>query len=186
MTKTYKCLQCDKTFKRKNYRLKHVRNQHQFFQCEICSQHIKEGSRNVHIMRCKRREQLKTTRCLLCNKNFAFENILYHLKNTHNAWEHIKISPKPAARSPPPLVYEDKGLQVTDGTIAPPTTPEQQVPEEIEKIVQELRNLEQATQNIQEQATQEQMPENSAEQLMDISSEDLVKFNDFDFNLLLL
>ena len=92
----------------------------------------------------------------------------------------------PAARSPPPLVYEDKGLQVADGTIAPPTTPEQQVPEEIEKIVHELRNLEQATQNIQEQATQEQMPENSAEQLMDISSEDLVKFNDFDFNLLLL
>ena len=75
---------------------------------------------------------------------------------------------------------------MTDGTIAPPTTPEQQVPEEIEKIVQELRNLEQATRNIQEQATQEQMPENSAEQLMDISSEDLVKFNDFDFNLLLL
>ena len=62
------------------------------------------------------------------------------------------------------------------------------MPEEIEKIVQELRNLEQATQNIQEQATQEQMHENpvTTEQLMDISSEDLVKFNDFDFNLLLL
>ena len=104
MPKTYKCLQCDKTFKRKNYRLKHVRNQHQFFQCEICSQHIKEGSRTVHILRCKRREQLKTTRCLLCNKNFAFDNILYHLKNTHNVWEHIKISPKPAARSPPPMM----------------------------------------------------------------------------------
>ena len=94
----------------------------------------------------------------------------------------------PTARSPPPLTYEDKGLQVEDGTIAPPTTPEQQVPEEIEKIVHELRNLEQATQNIQEQATQEQMTENpvTTEQLMDISSEDLVKFNDFDFNLLLL
>ena len=93
---------------------------------------------------------------------------------------------KSTARSPPPLVYEDKGLQVTDGTVAPPTTPEEQVPEEIEKIVQELKNLEEATQNIQEQATQKQMPENSAEQLMDISSDDLVKFNDFDFNLLLL
>ena len=92
----------------------------------------------------------------------------------------------PTARSPPPIIYEDKGLQVTDGTIAPPTTPEQQVPEEIEKIVQELRNLEQATQNIQEQATQEQRTENSAEQLMDISSEDLIKFDNFDFNLLLL
>ena len=96
------------------------------------------------------------------------------------------MTPKPAARSPPPLVYEDKGLQVENGRIAPPPTPEQEVPEEIEKIVQELRNLEQATQNIQEQAIQEQMPENPAEQLMDISSEDLVKFNDFDFNLLLL
>ena len=186
MPKTYKCLQCDKTFKRKNYRLKHVRNQHQFFQCEICSQHIKEGPRTVHIMRCKRREQLKTTRCLLCNKNFAFENILYHLKNTHNAWEHIKISPKPTARSPPPMIYEDKGLQVENGRIAPPPTPEQEVPEEIEKIVQELRNLEQATEKIKEQQI---MMTDSTEQPMDlneISSEDLIKFDNFDFNLLLL
>ena len=110
------------------------------------------------------------------------------------------MSPKPAARSPPPLVYEDKGLQVENGRIAPTPTPEQQVPEEIEKIVQKLRNLEEATQNIQEQATQniqeqatqniqEQRTENpvTAEQLMDdIRSEDLVKFDDFDFNLLLL
>ena len=98
------------------------------------------------------------------------------------------MSPKPAARLPSPLVYEDKGLQVENGRIAPPPTPEQQVPEEIQKIVQELRNLEEATQNIQEQAIQEQRTENpvTAEQLLDISSEDLVKFNDFDFNLLLL
>ena len=155
MPKQYTCLQCDKMFKRKSYRLKHVINQHQFFQCEICKQNVKLGSRTVHVLRCKQRE-------------------------------HIKMPAKSTARSPPPLVYEDKGLQVTDGTVAPPTTPEQQVPEEIEKIVQELKNLEEATQNIQEQATQKQMPENSAEQLMDISSDDLVKFNDFDFNLLLL
>ena len=120
MPKTYKCLQCDKTFKKKNYHLKHVRNQHQFFQCEICSQHIKEGSRTVHIMRCKRREQLKTTRCLICHQNFLFENILYHLKNTHKVWEHIKISPRPTARSPLLVIYEDKGLQVENGRIAPP------------------------------------------------------------------
>ena len=94
------------------------------------------------------------------------------------------MSPKPAARSTPPLVYEDKGLQVIDWTIPPPPTPEQQVPEEIEKTVQELRNLEQATQNIQEQRTENPV---TAEQLMDdISSEDLVKFDDFDFNLCLL
>ena len=184
MPKTYKCLQCDKTFKRKNYCLKHVRNQHQFFQCEICSQHIKEGSRTVHIMRCKRREQLKTTRCLICHQNFLFENILYHLKNTHNVWEHIKISTKPATRSPPPSIYEDKGLQVEDGTLAPPPTPEQQVPGEIEKIVQDLRKLEQATEKIPEQRTENP---GTAEQLMDeISSEDLIKFDNFDFNLLLL
>ena len=92
------------------------------------------------------------------------------------------MSPKPAARSP--LVYEDKGLQVENGRIAPPPTPEQEVPEEIEKIVQELRNLEQATEKIQEQGTENP---GTAEQLMDeISSEDLIKFDNFDFNLLLL
>ena len=155
-----------------------------FFQCEICSQHIKEGSRTVHVLRCKRREQLKTIRCLLCNKNFAFDSILYHLKNTHNAWEHIKISTKPAARSPKPMIYEDKGLQVENGRVAPPPTPEQEVPEEIEKIVQELRNLDQATEKIKEQRTENP---GTAEQLMDeISSEDLIKFDNFDFNLLLL
>ena len=92
------------------------------------------------------------------------------------------MSPKPAARSP--LVYEDKGLQVENGRIAPPPTPEQEVPEEIEKIVQELRNLEQTTEKIQEQGTENS---GTAEQLMDeISSEDLIKFDNFDFNLLLL
>ena len=134
MPKQYACLQCDKTFKRKSYRLKHVINQHQFFQCEICKQNVKLGSRTVHVLRYKQKEQMKTTRCLLCDKNFAFDTILYHLKHTHKVWEHIKMSPKPAARSPPPLVYEDKGLQVENGRIAPPPTPEQEVPEEIEKI----------------------------------------------------
>ena len=184
MPKQYTCLQCDKTFKRKSYRLKHVINQHQFFQCEICKQNVKLGSRTVHVLRCKQREQMKMMRCLLCDKNFTFDSILYHLKHSHQVWEHVKT--RKATPTAPPLTYEDKGLQVVDGTTAPPTTPEQQVPEEIERIVHELRNLEQATQNIQEQATQEQMPENPAEQLMDISSEDLVKFKDFDFNLLLL
>ena len=68
------------------------------------------------------------------------------------------MSTKPVAKSPPPMIYEDKGLQVRieNGTIAPPPTPEQEeeVPEEIEKIVQELRNLEQATEKIQEQQTE--------------------------------
>ena len=107
---------------------------------------------------------MKTIRCLLCNKNFAFDSILYHLKNTHNAWEHIKISTKPAARSPTPMIYEDKGLQVENGRVAPPPTPEQEVPEEIEKIVQQLRNLDQATEKIKEQRTENP---GTAEQLMD-------------------
>ena len=123
MPKQYSCLQCDKTFKRKSYRLKHVINQHQFFQCGIYEQNVKLGSRTVHVLRCKQREQMKTTRCLLCDNNFTFDNILYHLKHSHNVWEHIKMMATPAARSPPPLVYEDKGLQVAYGTIAPPTTP---------------------------------------------------------------
>ena len=114
MPKQYSCLQCDKMFKRKSYRLKHVINQHQFFQCEICKQNVKLGSRTVHVLRCKQREQMKTTRCLLCDKNFAFDTILYHLKHTHNVWEHIKMPAKP---TPPPLTYEDTGLQAIDGTI---------------------------------------------------------------------
>ena len=96
----------------------------------------------------------------------------------------MKISPKPAARLPPPMIYEDKGLQVENGRIAPPPTPEQEVPEEIKKIVQELRNLEQATEKIKEQQI---MMTDSTEQPMDlneISSEDLIKFDNF--NLLLL
>ena len=87
---------------------------------------------------------------------------------------------------PPPMIYEDKGLQVENGRIAPPPTPEQEVPEEIEKIVQELRNLEQATEKIKEQQI---TMTDSTEQPMDlneISSEDLIKFDNFDFNLLLL
>ena len=87
------------------------------------------------------------------------------------------------------MIYEGKGQQVNieNCRIAPPPTPEQEleVPEEIEKIVQELRNLEQATEKIQEQ----QIISDSTEQPMDlneINSEDLIKFDNFDFNLLLL
>ena len=81
------------------------------------------------------------------SQNFLFENILYHLKNMHNAWEHIKISTRPAvtAKSPPPMMYEDKGLQVRleNGSIAPPPTPqqEQEVPEEIEKNCAGAKNF---------------------------------------------
>ena len=106
----------------------------------------------------------------------------------HYVWEHFKVSTRPAvtARSPPPLMYQDKG-RIENGRIAPPPTPEheQEVPEEIEKIVEELRNLEQTTEKIKEQ----QITMDSTEQPMDlneITSEDLIQFDNFDFNLLLL
>ena len=85
----------------------------------------------------------------------------------HCVWEHIKISTKPAARLPLPMIYEDKGQQVNieNGRIAPPPTPEQEqeVPEEINKIAQELRNLEQATEKIQEQQTENSRTADSTE-----------------------
>ena len=74
-------------------------------------------------------------------------------------------------------------VRTENGTIAPPPTPEQEkiveVPEEIQKIVEELRNLEQVT----------EQTENSVDQPMDlneINKEDLIRFDNFDFNLLLL
>ena len=74
-------------------------------------------------------------------------------------------------------------VRIENGTIAPPPTPEQEkiveVPEEIQKIVEELRNLEQVT----------EQTENSVDQPMDlneINKEDLIRFDNFDFNLLLL
>ena len=86
------------------------------------------------------------------------------------------MSPKPEAKQ---MYQEDKGQQVENGRIAPPPTPEQEVPEEIQKIVEELRNLEQVT----------EQTENSVDQPMDlneINKEDLIRFDNFDFNLLLL
>ena len=74
-------------------------------------------------------------------------------------------------------------VRIENVTIAPPPTPEQEkiveVPEEIQKIVEELRNLEQVT----------EQTENSVDQPMDlneINKEDLIRFDNFDFNLLLL
>ena len=89
----------------------------------------------------------------------------------HCVWEHFKVSTRPAvtARSLPALMYEDKGLQVRieNGRIAPPLTPEheQEVAEEIKKIVEELRNLEQTTEQIKEQ----QITTESTEQPMDLN-----------------
>ena len=80
-------------------------------------------------------------------------------------------------------------VRIENGTIAPPPTPEQEkivevpeeiikiveVPEEIQKIVEELRKLEQVT----------EQTENPVD-LNEINKEDLIKFDNFDFNLLLL
>ena len=90
-------------------------------------------------------------------------------------------------------------VRIENGTIAPPSTPEQEkivevpeeiikivevpeeiikvveVPEEIQKIVEELRKLEQVP----------EQTENPVD-LNEINKEDLIKFDNFDFNLLLL
>ena len=180
MGKEYKCLLCDKTFKRKHYRLRHVRNQHQYFKCDICKQNIKEGSQSVHLPRCRRNHELKTTRCLLCDTNILFEELLYHLKNEHQVWEHIQLLTPEAAT--PETVTEEKVVE--NGLVAPPSTPvnqvEQEVPDEIYNIVQELEKIGKSTEE-----TKQQIPD-VTEDLNTINTEDLVKFDNFDFNLFLL
>ena len=180
MGKEYKCLLCDKTFKRKYYRLKHVRNQHQTFKCDICKQNIKEGSRNVHLMRCRRNHELKTKRCLLCDTNILFEELLTHLKNEHQVWEHIQLL-KPEAATPETVTVEKV---VENGLVAPPSTPvnqvEQEVPDEIYNIVQELEKIGKSTEE-----TKQQLPD-VTEDLNTIDTEDLVQFDNLDFNLFLL
>ena len=199
MPKEYKCLQCEKVFKKKYYRLKHVRYQHQFYQCEICKQMIKEGSRNVHMLRCKKKEELKTTRCLLCGKDFIFEEILYHLKKVHCAWNHITHIKKTeqhhqdSSNSDTESEMETIHCQIVNGHIAPPPSPavnqqqqKEEVPEEIFHLVEELKAIGATEQKLQEERQQQQAAPEMPEDLNQINKEDLVKFEDFDFNLLLL
>ena len=208
MPKEFKCLQCEKVFKKKYYRMKHIRYQHQFYQCEICKQMIKEGSRNVHMLRCKKKAELKTTRCLLCGKDFVFEEILYHLKKVHCAWNHITSIKQPEQPEQQPeqedsdtdSEMETIHCQIVNGHIAPPPSPAQQqqqeVPEEIYELVEELKaigareqteqHIERQQQQIEEERQQQQAAPEMTEDLQDINSEDLVRFDNFDFNLLLL
>ena len=213
MPKEFKCLQCEKVFKKKYYRLKHIRYQHQFYQCEICKQMIKEGSRNVHMLRCKKKAELKTTRCLLCGKDFVFEEILYHLKKVHCAWNHITSIKQPEQPEQPEQQQEDSDTdsemetihcQIVNGHIAPPPSPAQQqqqqqqeeVPEEIFELVEELKaigareqteqQIERQQQQIEQERQQQQAAPEMTEDLNQINSEDLVRFENFDFNLLLL
>ena len=197
MPKEFKCLQCEKVFKKKYYRLKHIRYQHQFYQCEICKQMIKEGSRNVHMLRCQKKAELKTTRCLLCGKDFMFEEILYHLKKVHCAWNHITQIKKTEQQqqqqqdsdSDTDSEMETIHCQIVNGHIAPPPSPvvkQQEVPDEIYQLVEELKAIGNAEQKLQEEQQQQQAAPEMSEDLNQINKEDLVKFNDFDFNLLLL
>ena len=198
MPKEYKCLQCEKVFKKKYYRLKHVRYQHQFYQCDICKQMIKEGSRNVHMLRCKKKQELKTTRCLLCGEDFMFEQILYHLKKTHCAWNHITHIKNTEQQhhqdsSDTDSEMETVTCRIVNGHIAPPPSPavnqqqqKEEVPEEIFQLVEELKAIGATEQKLQEERQQQQAAPEMAEDLNQINKEDLVKFEDFDFNLLLL
>ena len=92
MERTYPCSKCTKTFQKKDYqkdyRTKHMKNQHSYFTCDICKKKIKEGSRPVHLMQCKpETEAQKNVTCNLCNKHFKFDNILHHLKDKHLVWQ---------------------------------------------------------------------------------------------------
>ena len=196
MPKEYKCLQCEKVFKKKYYRMKHIRYQHQFYQCEICRQMIKEGSRNVHMLRCKKKSKMKTTRCLLCGKDFLFEEILFHLKKVHCAWNHLTQIKKQQDSSDTDSETETIQVKIVNGHIAPPPSPaaqqqqqqqqEEEVPEEIFKLVEELKAIGATEQQLQEERQQQQAAPEMSEDLNQINKEDLVKFEDFDFNLLLL
>ena len=151
---------------------------------------IKEGSRNVHMMRCK--AELKTTRCLLCGKDFVFEEILFHLKKVHCAWNHL-TQIKKQQESDTDSETETIQVKIVNGHIAPPLSPavkqqqeEEQVPEEIFKLVEELKAIGATEQQIEQERQQQQAAPEMSEDLNQINKEDLVKFEDFDFNLLLL
>ena len=131
-------------------------------------------------MRCRRNYELKTTRCLLCDTNILFEELLYHLKTENQVWEHIQLLTPEAAM--PETVTEEKVVE--SGLVAPPSTPvnqvEQEVPDEIHNIVQELEKIGRSTEE-----TKQQIPD-VTEDLNTINTEDLVQFDNFDFNLFLL
>ena len=164
---------------------------------------IKEGSRNVHMLRCKKKQELKTTRCLLCGEDFMFEQILYHLKKTHCAWNHITHIKNTEQQhhqdsSDTDSEMETVTCRIVDGHIAPPPSPavnqqqqqqqqqQQEVLEEIFQLVEELKAIGATEQKLQEERQQQQAAPEMAEDLNQINKEDLVKFEDFDFNLLLL
>ena len=151
---------------------------------------IKEGSRNVHMLRCKKKSEMKTTRCLLCGKDFLFEEILFHLKKVHCAWNHI-TQIKKQQESDTDSEMETIQVKIVNGHIAPPPSPavkqqEEEVPEEIFKLVEELKAIGATEQQLQEERQQQQAAPEMSEDLNEINKEDLVKFEDFDFNLLLL
>ena len=75
MERTYTCSQCPKSFKKKDYRAKHVNN-HTFFTCDICKRKIREGSRPVHLMRCKPETEAQKTVKKLHQKRLELE-LLY-------------------------------------------------------------------------------------------------------------
>ena len=164
---------------------------------------IKEGSRNVHMLRCKKKQELKTTRCLLCGEDFMFEQILYHLKKTHCAWNHITHIKNTEQQqqhhqdsSDTDSEMETVTYRIVDGHIAPPPSPavnqqqqqqqKEEVPEEIFQLVEELKTIGATEQKLQEERQQQQAAPEITEDLNEINKEDLVKFEDFDFNLFLL
>ena len=56
---------CEKTFKKEDYRLKHMRLLHSHFECGVCNQTVKEGNQALHMMKCSKDK--KTVTCKFKN-----------------------------------------------------------------------------------------------------------------------
>ena len=184
--KRYKCQQCEKTFKKEDYRLKHMRLRHSPFECGVCNQTVKEGNRALHMIKCSEDKKMrcsedkKTVTCNFCKLHMEFEIILHHLKTEHGAWEYRQAQP----------VADKMHLKIQNGRVeeagpaaAPPPSPE--IPPEITKLVEELKKIEEGTEQVIENRAEQNTVQPMAEDLNTINPEDLVKFDDFDFNLLL-
>ena len=125
--KRYKCQQCEKTFKKEEYRLKHMRLLHSHFECGVCNQKVKEGNRALHMMKCSKDK--KTVTCNFCKLHMEFEIILHHLKTEHGAWEYRQAEPVADKMH---LKIQNGRVEEAGPTAAPPPSPE--IPPEITQI----------------------------------------------------
>ena len=94
----------------------------------------------------------KTVTCNFCKLHMEFEIILHHLKTEHGAWEYRQAEPV-AEADKIHLKIQNGRVEEAGPAAAPPPSPE--IPLEITKLVEELKKIEEGT---------EQVIENRAEQ----------------------